>query len=147
MDGFTYNIFQMSGEQAFRMQLRIVNIVSGFKIDSLGDTSEKDTLFILIKGIFSAANPDVIIPIVKELFVNVTLIDVNKAVAEQAGYNADRHPIKKVALDHFYGKDLAHLYRLVYEILKANYEDFLIQAKEWLGSGLGKKIAESLGNQ
>lgn len=147
MDGFNYNIVQMSGEKAFNMQLRLMQLASNIKIDGvskLDDVGIEDVIT-LVKGILCAANPDLILPIVKELLATCGLREVNKSIAETDGFNANRHPNNAVKLDHFFGKDLIHLYQLIYEILKANYEDFFVGAKKWLGSSfLGGKIANSL---
>lgn len=130
IDGFTYNIVQMSGEQAFKMQLKLVNTLSGFDMDSMGEKSEMELLVILVKGLLSAVKPEVVLPIVKELLATCGLVEVNKSTAEAEGYNPDRHLMNKVVLDNFYGKDMVHLYKILFAILKANYEDFFQPGKK-----------------
>jgi hypothetical protein len=146
MDGFIYNIVQMSGEQAFKMQLKLMHLASSIKMEGLKklDEIKVEDVLTLIKGVMCAANPDIILPLVKELLVNCTLREVNAQVAQGEGFNPERHFNKTVKLDNFFGKDLIHLYRLLYEILKANYEDFFVGAKKWLGSSfLGRNTANS----
>lgn len=137
IDGFLYNIVQMSGEQAFRMQLKLASVASLFNFDGVNSAKlDAEGMLKILKGVFSAANPDILIPIVKELLLNCALIEVNAQLTASEGYNPERHFNKKVALDNFFGKDVVHLYRLLYEILKANYEDFFRQAQKWLASSV-----------
>lgn len=146
LDGFTYNIVQMSGEQAFKMQLKLLQLGSHIQLDGLADKDVEniETIIALIRGVMCAANPDLILPIVKELLANCGLKSVNTQIANAAGFDPDRHVNKRVLLDNFYGKDMLHLYHLLYEILKANYEDFFVGAKKWLGSSfLGKTLINS----
>lgn len=145
LDGFKYNILQMSGEQAFKMQIKLLNVLSGFKLDSLHEKTEGEMLLSIVRGLLSAANVDVLFPIVKELLSTSAFIEVNKSLAESEGYSPDRHFSKSVSLDQFVGKDMAHLYQLLFEILKANYADFFMQARGWLGSRLAGKTVESRG--
>lgn len=143
-DGFKYNIVQMSGEQAFKMQIKLLNVLSNFKLETLSGLSETDLILTIVKGLLSAANVDILLPIVKELLTTCAFLEVNKAIAEAEKFSVDRHFNKSVLLDHFVGKDMVHLYQLLFAILKANYEDFLIQAKGWLGSNLGNNLVSRL---
>lgn len=143
LDGFAYNIVQMPGEQAFRMQLRLVNLASGLNLDGLnlsglGSKGEAETILMIVKAISGVVNPDMVLPIIKELLATVGFISVDKSHAESNKFNSERHYQSKISLDDFYGKDVTHLYRLLYAILKANYEDFLTQAQEKLGSVLSR---------
>lgn len=138
IDGFTYNIMQMTGEKAFHLQLRIMNLISEFNVGNISDKKDNEMLLVLVQGLLRAVNPDIILPIVKELLATVGVVEVNKQFAESEGFNAERHFNKKVMLDNFMGKDMIHLYRLLYEVLKANYEEFFFQVRKWLASNLAK---------
>lgn len=145
LDGFTYNIVQMSGEQAFKMQLKIANSLSNFEMSAFSEKSESDIILLFIKGLFGALKPEIVLPIVKELLANVGFVEVNEAIAESVGFDVKRHCTTKVDVNNFVGKDLVHLYKLVFEVLKANYEDFLIQAKGFIGSLLsGTQVSNGL---
>lgn len=147
MDGFHYNIVQMPGEQAFKMQLKLMQLASAINTEGLSKLENvgAESVVALIKGVLCAANSDMIIPLVKELLSTCGIREINSQLAISEGFNPERHcNMKKPQLDHFYGKDVIHLYTLLYEILRANYEDFFMGAKKWLGfTSPGEKPANS----
>ena len=141
IDGFKYNIIQMAGTKAMKVLLKLSGFLTCFQNFSVSDDMGK-----LLAGcasmLLTANNENVILPLIEELLTTAHCMRVEDE-AEMKGFNIKRHPQGKIHLDHFYGKDLAHLFKLLWEILKANYEDFLNQLKETFASNISLKNMNS----
>lgn len=138
IDGFKYNIIQMAGTQAMKVLLKLSGFLGAFQNFSSSDDTGK-LLSGIASSLLTANNENVILPLIDELLKTAHCADVTSE-AETKGFNSKRHPNGKIHLDHFFGKDLAHLFKLLWEILKVNFEDFLNQLKETFGSSISRKI-------
>jgi hypothetical protein len=148
LDGFYYNIIQMSGKQAWTMKLTILNafpeIIKDIqKINGSNESDATNAVLEIIASVFMHFKAATVIPIVEELLKTIKYIDgqSNKAMIEANGYDSGRHGLGVlVHIDQFTGKDAYHLPIIIYQILKANYTDFFVQLKPLLGSNFGQNI-------
>jgi hypothetical protein len=144
LDGFKYNVIQMGGKRAIGVMLKITKLLGKAEgADVVGSGNDMGLMMELLGRIAD----DSTLPLIEELLKDVRLIpfasDSEKQDVLLKGFNPDRHPMPNtIMLDHFVGKDLAHIPLLVWEILKANFQDFFNQLKERFASRIPAAIAD-----